>query len=166
MKRFVSILLSVLTVCALAFAAACAAKPVGTDDPVKTNEGSYKGESTVTGTMQTAGNITVLVPEGWVLIPGTAGGVEDDNSLFLKASEDAREYIWVTINTRANIDSSLKVNTSAEIAPFKVNGVEWQGKENAVYAPIGDVIFFVMTYGYTASDAEMQAVLGSLAKAN
>ena len=164
MKRFVSFALAALMLCAMIFmAAACAKKPVDTpDDPGTVPED--KGES-VAGTKQTAGNITVLVPDGWVLIPGNAGGVEDDNSLFLKKSEDAREYIWVTISNQGNVDSSLKYNSNAEIAPFTVNGVQWQGKENAYYATIGEALYFVMTYGFEHTDPQMQAILGSLADA-
>lgn len=162
MKRFVSITLAILMVCTLVLAlSACGKKPDAPDNGGKTDNG---GEAPAAkGSVETAGNITVLVPEGWVLIPGNAGGIEDDNSLFLKASEDAREYIWVTINTQANIDSSVEHNSSAAIDPITVNGVQWQGKETAVYAPIGDVIYFVMTYGYTANDAVVQNVLSSLA---
>ena len=156
MKRILSILLAVLMLSAFAFAG-CAKKTEPAD-----NGGKDAGDEPVTDERETVGNIVLRVPEGWVVVPGNAGGQEDDNSLFLKATDDAREYIWVTINQQANVDSSLKYNNSEEIAPFELNGVTWQGKQTGVYGTVDGTLFFIMTYGYTSDDQVVRDVLASL----
>ena len=164
MKRTVCLLIVVLMLSAFAFAG-CSRNTEPGDKADNGKDAVTTDAPQTAAERETVGNIALNVPEGWVVVPGNAGGQEDDNSLFLKENDNAREYIWVTINRQANIDSSLKYNNSAEIAPFELNGVTWQGKETGVYGDVGGTLFFVMTYGYTANDQVVRDVLASLSAA-
>ena len=160
MKKVLPFILVIILVCACALSG-CAGRSSGPADLPDGGETAAPAENK--GDVRTVGNIKTLVPESWTVIAGGPGGTEDDDSLFLKADESAYEYIWVTVNTQANVASSVKYNSSPEIEPFTINGNLWQGKENAAYATIGDAIFLIMTYGYTAYDDVVQSVMASLA---
>lgn len=133
-------------------------------------EGNTSGGETATtqpeetlGETQTAGNITVLVPDGWRLKPGDAGGIENDDALFLLSTEGDTPYLWVKIVDEANRDSSLGSNSNADIDPFTVEGVEWTGKDNMITATVDGTIWMVMNYGFEGyTDETVRAVLGSL----
>ena len=151
MKRTVALLL--VLILGIAMLVGCGGKDNNSDG----NDGGT-GEI---GEEQTVGNITLLVPVGWHVIPGDAGGLENDNSLFLKKTPNASEYLW--INIIGENDISLRHNNNEDITPFTVDGIEWTGKINMVTATAGDTKWLVSTYGFEGfADQTIRAIIGSL----
>ncbi|MGN0487861.1 MAG: hypothetical protein ACI4HO_01210 [Ruminococcus sp.] len=127
--------------------------------------GCSGGADNPAGEVKTAGNLSVFVPEKWTLIPGTAGGIEDDNSLFLKESEDSTEYLWVQIQDKDTVKSSLESSLEDDIEPITLDGVEWTGKVNMITAEKDGTVFLVAQYGYDFNDSLVQYILKSVKKA-
>ena len=151
MKKTVSIALAALMLCALAFSfAACANKQGGTPEDV-----SPKGK------VETMGNISVYVPDGWRLQASSGEG--PDSCFVMKGSAMSDGYVWITIADRSLADSSIAGNNTAEIEPFTVNGTEWSGKDGCFCGTIGDKLYLITLYALSHDDADVQSVIGSLA---
>ena len=118
----------------------------------------------VQGVKETAGNITVLVPDGWHLEPGGPGGKQNDDSVFVvNGDAQGAPYIWVQKQTIGNIQSSVASSSSAEIEPFSINGVKWQGKSAAFYGEPGGELYIIMMHpSLSYEDDNVLAVVGSL----
>lgn len=190
MKRILSVLLILLMICSFAacgvkneeqggeaanvtepavteaevLTEAPTAEPAATAEPTPTAKPTEAPYITPEG-VQTYGNITLELPEGWVVLPGGIGGSEDDNSIFVRESANAVQFVWITICTRAFVDGNLAVETSDDIEPFTVNGVEWQGKQKAFYGEIAGKLYFIsLSPGYNYDDEPVQQILASLAE--
>ena len=110
-------------------------------------------------------SITLVVPEGWAVIPGGVGGSEDDDSLFAKPSELSPEYVWVLISSQANIEANIASDSSEDISPFTVNGVTWQGKDRAFSGEISGKLYMIsLSPGFGHGDEAVQLILASLAE--
>lgn len=172
MRKTTAIILALLMICALALSAAACGKSAGqrddeaqnTEVPAQTQSVRTLDAPDVHGEVKSAGNIHVLVPEGWVLVPGGPGGSANDNSAFIYQSESAGSpYIWVSIQTRANIESSIANNSSDEIEPFMLGGVKWQGKSGAFYGEIDGELYIILLHpSLSYDDAEVLAAAASL----
>lgn len=135
----------------------------GSDSKGTESGGKSEVETTAPiGEAKTAGNIKVLVPDGWKLTPGSAGGIEDDNSLFLTPEDRLMDYVWVQITDKGTIDNSLGMNNEKDIEPITINGIKWQGKKNQIYAEINGDYWLISQYNCDFNDEIVQAIIASV----
>ena len=182
MKKLTYIII-VLLICAHVF---CACSPESGDDDKsgeaevpaasqgsedEQDEDDEGGESirvlevpVIEGEKETAGNITVFVPEGYSARSGNPDGSRNDDSVFIMSGEDFQsDYLWVEWQTMGNIQSSVESNSSEAIEPFSINGVIWRGKERAFYAQLGGGFCIVMlSPGLSYNSEPVLAAVGSL----
>ena len=155
--------MAMLMVACLAAFTACSGgseTPADNGGDTKTEE---SGAAESKGKVETAGNITVLVPDGWTLQPGTAGDSSDENSCFVMMGSSMSDgYVWVTISDESTAANSIAGHKTDEVEPFTVNGIEWSGKDGCFSGTIGDDLYLIMLYGLTHDDANVQAILSSL----
>lgn len=159
MKRLLGIALALMLVISLA-ACGGGGSGAGTDSGVG-NSGATTEKTS--GETVTTGNITHLVPEGWRVKAGSAGGIENDNSLFLLSTDSDAPFLWIQIVDADNRDSSLE-SGDGELDPFTAGDMEWSGKQNIITATADDgTIWLVRTAGMEGFESNtVRDVLGSI----
>lgn len=167
MKKTTRSLLAAAMAITMVFAAAGCSDKGGNADSNGGINSSAPAKEEITGTEQTAGNISIFVPDGWTLQAGNAGGIEDDNSLFLlkDPNDMSKGYLWVQIMDSEVVKSNIEEQSTADISPFTAGGVEWWGKENAIGAEKDGAQFMIFQYGLNFSDEVVVKVLESVKKA-
>ena len=170
MKKIIALAASVaLAACCALGAAGCSGTSANTNDAANTT-----AASTPSGETQTLGNVTVFVPEGYTLQPGTEGAESDDEAwIYPATSGDAIDYYWITRNAEnaeASIDVTKSLNEGAEDVTFTVGSTEWKGAAYEadgaptaiVAATVNGTNYLVLLSNHELDAPETQAILGSL----
>ena len=124
----------------------------------------------VAGSVETWGNISVLVPEGMVLNGGSLTDKEDPNTLWVQDPNSMTPYFLISLyseeNAASSIETTKELNDALDIDPFALNGVEWTGVDyDSGGLPCFQVMgggFLVGSAGFGLDDDAALAVLASL----
>ena len=158
MKKWLVIMISIVLVVALT---ACGGGGnSGGGDSGGSNGGA--SENQIKGVVETAGNLTVMVPESWTLEPGNAGGIEDNNSLFLLKDDSMSTYLWIMAKTQDQFEGQMEIGDRLDIEPFTTGDFNWEAFGDGIAAPIEGGHIMVMQYGLDYGDETVQAVLSSI----
>lgn len=132
----------------------------------------------VAGTIDSAGNLSIFVPDGYTMVPGGPFGVPegDENSIGLLPtdSEDTlSDYVQVYLQTeteaKAGVELTKTLNDAKEVKKT-VGNSEWTGCEYtandvtylSLWAPYEDKGLQVNMGGHELDDSFTYAVLDSL----
>lgn len=170
MKKFLALFIAALMVFGLC---ACGSeeKTETNDEAVQTEEKQeLKGEET------TWGNITLLLPDGMVLVEGSLGNDTDKNALTLQKDGDSFTYIMVSINEESFIDDGLNAtkefNSDCEFSDvsFELSNGTFSGFGYESYGynmiclkgALSNGFVQITTCRFDKDDATLAAVLESL----
>ena len=151
------------------------AEPAETEEPAEEPAGAETAAGSleapdVAGSVETWGNISVLVPEGMVLNGGSLTDKEDPNTLWVQDPDSMTPYFLISLyseeNAASSIETTKELNDGQDITPFALNGVEWTGVDyDSGGLPCFQVMgggFLVSGAGYGLDDDAALAVLASL----
>lgn len=133
------------------------------------------------GSLQTWGEISVFVPEGYALHGGAIVGSKTDDvkqCSIQPEKPNSYDYYWIISTTAEkaveNIATTKEVNAADDIT-VKANGTEWKGCHylykplsgravdcGSIYRTDGDIVYQVNFAGHAPDSVEMTAVLASI----
>lgn len=176
MKKLIALLLAVMLVLCLV---ACGgdANPDGGDKPAET-EAQLKGEQ------KTWGQISVFVPEGYVLGGGSITGVDDtdETQCYIQGETPSMyDYYWICVQdaetAASNIELTKSINNAEDIT-INDGSKDWKGCHyvydaysgkvdiGAVACEIDGVTYVANFCGHKPDSDELKTVLASIGAPN
>lgn len=138
------------------------------------NEDTPDDSVQISGSEATWQKLTVFVPEGMVLVGGSALDASDPNTAWIQRSGDELSYFLINIVSESTAESTVKTTkelNSGEDVSFKVGGIQWQGVKYKyagvsdnfqVYGSVNGKTVMVSGSRFACDSKEAKAVLGSI----